>query len=79
MALILTKDEAVLPGPYAILSHTWAEEEVTFDDIETRLERTRRAMPNCCSMPSKLRITTWNTVRLRPAARRNVTPGDNAL
>lgn len=34
--LILTKVEATSPGPYAILSHTWGEDEVTFDDIENK-------------------------------------------
>jgi hypothetical protein len=36
--LMLTKDAATPPGPYAILSHTWTadDDEVTFDDLENK-------------------------------------------
>jgi len=38
IALIKDLADNKLPGPYAILSHTWGDdkEEVTFDDIITR-------------------------------------------
>lgn len=41
--LSLTKDLSTPPAPYAILSHTWGDddEEVTFDDLEKQMGRNK--------------------------------------
>ena len=51
--LTLTEDAATTTGPYAILSHTWGEDddEVTFDDMEkkTGINKPGYAKLQCCA------------------------------
>jgi precorrin-4 methylase len=80
--LSLTKDLSDDAPRYAILSHTWNEnndEEVTFSDIENKSSSNKVGYANFSFVANKLRKTAWSISGWTHAAHSDVTCTDNSL